>query len=114
MQDQLGAAQEALKSARAEAARRLGALQQMQARAEGAASPAAAAAELATERAARQAAEACLQEVKAASQRKSALVADLQKRVIMVSVDGICLEIMKWISVHICNMCMCVCARKRE
>jgi hypothetical protein len=88
MQDQLVAAQEALKLARAEAARRLGALQQMQARADGAASPAAAAAELATERAARQTAEARLQEAKAASQRKSALVADLQKRVTTWAFSG--------------------------
>eukprot|EP00884_Botryococcus_braunii_P004163 jgi/Botrbrau1/13748/Bobra.0056s0005.1 len=81
LQDQLATVQDALKGARSEAARRLGALQQLQAKAEADPSPAAAAAELATERAARHAAEASFQEAKAAAARKSAFVADLQKRV---------------------------------
>lgn len=83
MQGELASAQEALKAARTESTRRLRELQSLQGAASGAppGGAAAAAAALATETAAREAAEGKLREVKAALVRKKQLVTDLRKRV---------------------------------
>lgn len=84
MQGELAGAQEALKAARSESARRLRELQALQSGGGGAQAhggAAAAAAVLAAETAAREAAEAKLREVKAAHARKKQLVTDLRKRV---------------------------------
>ncbi len=84
VQGELAGAQEALKAARSESARRLRELQALHSGGYGAQAPggaAAAAAALAAETAAREAAEAKLREVKAAHARKKQLVTDLRKRV---------------------------------
>lgn len=81
-QGELASAQEALKAARSESSRRLRELQALQAGSQPpGATGAASAAALATETAAREAAEVKLREVKAAHTRKKQLVVDLRKRV---------------------------------
>ena len=84
LQADLGRAQEALKAARAESARRLRDLQQLQVQqqpAPGAGSPAGLAQQLEVETAAREAAEAKLRDAKAGLARHKQMVSDLRKKV---------------------------------